>query len=106
MNLALNMKAVVSQRLVVGTDGRRLPATEVLINTPMIRDLLRRITLEAHRHTALVARDPYAAFARIADEALPTSKHHEAPVGGSFSPDAVRPVRAVGAWRQTEKHRA
>jgi twitching motility protein PilU len=26
----------------VGTDGRRLPATEVLINTPMIRDLLRR----------------------------------------------------------------
>jgi twitching motility protein PilU len=42
MNLALNLKAVVSQRLVVGTDGRRLPATEVLINTPMIRDLLRR----------------------------------------------------------------
>jgi len=42
MNLALNLKAVVSQRLVVGTDGRRLPATEVLINTPLIRDLLRR----------------------------------------------------------------
>ncbi|MEG0186895.1 MAG: type IV pili twitching motility protein PilT, partial [Stenotrophomonas sp.] len=30
------------QRLVKGKDGRRLPATEVLINTPMIRDLLRR----------------------------------------------------------------
>ena len=42
MNLALNLKAVVSQRLVLGVDGRRLPATEVLINTPMIRDLLRR----------------------------------------------------------------
>ena len=42
MNLALNLKAVVSQRLVVGLDGRRLPAAEVLINTPMIRDLLRR----------------------------------------------------------------
>ncbi|TXH63926.1 MAG: PilT/PilU family type 4a pilus ATPase [Thermomonas sp.] len=42
MNLALNLKAVVSQRLVVGTDGRRMPAAEVLINTPMIRDLLRR----------------------------------------------------------------
>lgn len=42
MNLALNLKAVVSQRLVVGMDGRRMPATEVLINTPMIRDLLRR----------------------------------------------------------------
>ncbi|MDQ3056678.1 MAG: PilT/PilU family type 4a pilus ATPase [Pseudomonadota bacterium] len=42
MNLALNLKAVVSQRLVTGTDGRRLPAAEVLINTPMIRDLMRR----------------------------------------------------------------
>ena len=42
MNLALNLKAVVSQRLVVGVDGRRMPATEVLINTPVIRDLLRR----------------------------------------------------------------
>ena len=42
MNLALNMKAVISQRLVLGVDGRRMPATEVLINTPLIRDLLRR----------------------------------------------------------------
>ncbi|MGN6112346.1 MAG: PilT/PilU family type 4a pilus ATPase [Luteimonas sp.] len=42
MNLALNLKAVVSQRLVVGTDGRRVPAAEVLINTPVIRDMLRR----------------------------------------------------------------
>ena len=42
MNLALNLKAVVSQRLVTGTDGRRMPATEVLVNTPLIRDLLRR----------------------------------------------------------------
>ncbi|MCY7355489.1 MAG: PilT/PilU family type 4a pilus ATPase [Lysobacter sp.] len=42
MNLALNLKAVVSQRLVTGMDGRRLPASEVLINTPMIRDLMRR----------------------------------------------------------------
>jgi len=42
MNVALNLRAIVSQRLVVGTDGRRLPAAEVLINTPMIRDLLRR----------------------------------------------------------------
>ena len=33
---------MVSQRLVVGMDGRRMPAAEVLINTPMIRDLLRR----------------------------------------------------------------
>ncbi|MHB8913032.1 MAG: type IV pili twitching motility protein PilT, partial [Lysobacter sp.] len=38
----LNLKAVVSQRLVVGVDGRRLPAAEVLINTPHVRDLMRR----------------------------------------------------------------
>jgi len=42
MNLALNLKAVISLRLVIGVDGRRMPATEVLINTPMIRDLIRR----------------------------------------------------------------
>ncbi len=42
MNLALNLKAVISQRLVVGKDGKRLPAVEILINTPMIRDLMRR----------------------------------------------------------------
>jgi twitching motility protein PilU len=42
MNLALNLRAVVSQRLVIGVDGRRLPATEVLINTPHVRDLMRR----------------------------------------------------------------
>jgi len=42
MNLSLNLKAVVSQRLVVGKDGKRLPAVEVLINTPVIRDMMRR----------------------------------------------------------------
>ena len=42
MNLALNLKAVISLRLVIAEDGRRMPATEVLINTPMIRDLIRR----------------------------------------------------------------
>ena len=42
MNLSLNLRSVVSLRLVRGVDGRRRPATEVLLNTPMIRDLLRR----------------------------------------------------------------
>lgn len=42
MNLSLNLRAIVSQRLVVGKDGRRLPAVEVLLNTPFIRDLIRR----------------------------------------------------------------
>jgi len=42
MNLSLNLRAIVSQRLVTGKDGRRLPAVEVLLNTPFIRDLIRR----------------------------------------------------------------
>ena len=42
MNLALNLKAVISQRLVTGVDGKRLPAVEILINTPLIRDMIRR----------------------------------------------------------------
>jgi twitching motility protein PilU len=42
MNLSLNLKSVISQRLVSGRDGKRLPAVEVLINTPLIRDMIRR----------------------------------------------------------------
>lgn len=41
MNLSLNLVAVISQRLVIGLDGRRFPATEVLLASPLIRDLLR-----------------------------------------------------------------
>jgi twitching motility protein PilU len=42
MNLSLNLRAVISQRLVVAKDGRRQPAVEVLLNTPLIRDMIRR----------------------------------------------------------------
>lgn len=42
MNLSLNLRAIVSQRLVVGVDGKRIPACEILLNTPMVADLLRR----------------------------------------------------------------
>jgi len=41
MNLSMNMQAIVSQRLTVGIDGRRVPAVEVLINTPLTRDIIR-----------------------------------------------------------------
>ncbi len=50
MNLALNLQAVISQRLVIGTDGRRVPAAEVLINTPHIRDLMRRGQIHEIKH--------------------------------------------------------
>jgi len=41
MDLSLNMKAVVSQRLLRRPDGSgRVPAVEVLINTPLMADLI------------------------------------------------------------------
>ncbi len=41
MDLSLNLKAVVSQRLTRKKDGKgRFPAVEVLINTPMMADLI------------------------------------------------------------------
>lgn len=40
-NLSLNLRSIVSQRLVMGTEGRRVPAVEVLLDTPRIRDIIR-----------------------------------------------------------------
>jgi len=40
LNLALNLKAILSQRLVKTPDDMRLPAIEILINTPRISDLI------------------------------------------------------------------
>ena len=40
MDLSLNIRSVVSQRLVKAGDGKRVAAIEVLINTPYIADLI------------------------------------------------------------------
>jgi len=40
LNLALNLKSILSQRLVKTIDGGRIPAIEILINTPRIADLI------------------------------------------------------------------
>ncbi|WP_043113822.1 PilT/PilU family type 4a pilus ATPase [Solimonas soli] len=40
MDLSLTLRAIVSQRLVRRTDGRRVAAMEVMINTPFIQDLI------------------------------------------------------------------
>jgi len=40
MDLSLNLKAVISQRLVKGKDGMRYPAVEVLLNSPYVADLI------------------------------------------------------------------
>ncbi len=40
LDLSLNIRAVISQRLVQAIDGRRVAAIEILINTPHIADLI------------------------------------------------------------------
>lgn len=40
MNLAMNLKAILSQRLLKTIDGKRTAAIEILINTPRIADLI------------------------------------------------------------------
>jgi twitching motility protein PilU len=40
MDLSLNLKAFVSQRLIPTVDGKRVAAIEILLGTPMIRDLI------------------------------------------------------------------
>jgi twitching motility protein PilU len=42
MNLALNIKAIISQRLVKDVQGKRRPAIEILVNTPLIKEMIRR----------------------------------------------------------------
>ena len=46
LNLALNLKAILSQRLVKKQDGSRLAAIEILINTPRISDLIGKWDIE------------------------------------------------------------
>jgi twitching motility protein PilU len=40
MDLSLNLRAVISQRLVLAVDGKRCAAIEILINTPHIQELI------------------------------------------------------------------
>jgi twitching motility protein PilU len=40
LDLSLNIRAVISQRLVQGVDGYRVAAIEIMINTPHIADLI------------------------------------------------------------------
>ncbi|MGB0720465.1 MAG: ATPase, T2SS/T4P/T4SS family, partial [Bdellovibrionales bacterium] len=40
MNLAMNLKAIVSQRLISGVDGRLVPAVEIMINQGLVRELI------------------------------------------------------------------
>ncbi|NQZ53137.1 MAG: PilT/PilU family type 4a pilus ATPase [Piscirickettsiaceae bacterium] len=39
-DLSLNLRAIISQRLLVAKDGKRVPAVEVMLNTPFIAELI------------------------------------------------------------------
>ena len=47
MDLSLNLKAFVSQRLIPTIDGKRVAAIEILLGTPMIRDLIMKGDIHA-----------------------------------------------------------
>ena len=46
MDLSLNIRSIVSQRLVIGVDDMRVAAIEILISTPYIADLILRGDLD------------------------------------------------------------
>jgi twitching motility protein PilU len=42
LQLSLNLRAIVSQRLVPAVDGKRVAALEILLDTPRIKELIKR----------------------------------------------------------------
>lgn len=42
MDLSMNLRAIISQRLIKSLDGRRVPAVEVLLNSPYVADLIQK----------------------------------------------------------------
>jgi twitching motility protein PilU len=42
LQLSLNLRSIISQRLVQGVDAKRVAALEILIDTPRIRDLIKK----------------------------------------------------------------
>jgi twitching motility protein PilU len=42
LQLSLNLRAIISQRLVPSTDGKRVAALEILMDTPRIKELIKK----------------------------------------------------------------
>jgi len=42
LQLSLNLRSIVSQRLILSLDGKRVPALEILMDTPRIKDLIKK----------------------------------------------------------------
>lgn len=46
LQLSLNLRAIISQRLIASTDGRRVPALEIMLDTPRIKDLIKKAEVD------------------------------------------------------------
>jgi twitching motility protein PilU len=46
LQLSLNLRGIISQRLVPGTDGRRVAALEILLDTPRVKDLIKKAEID------------------------------------------------------------
>ncbi|MGH7181543.1 MAG: PilT/PilU family type 4a pilus ATPase, partial [Nitrospiraceae bacterium] len=42
LQLSLNLRAIISQRLVPSLDGKRVPALEIMLDTPRVKDLIKK----------------------------------------------------------------
>ncbi len=51
MNLGMNLRAILSQRLIKTVDGGRVASIEILINTPRISDLIVKSDVDAIKET-------------------------------------------------------
>jgi twitching motility protein PilU len=47
LQLSLNLRAIVSQRLIPSTDGKRIAALEILMDTPRLKDLIKKGEVDA-----------------------------------------------------------
>nr|WP_086425992.1 PilT/PilU family type 4a pilus ATPase [Nitrospira cf. moscoviensis SBR1015] len=46
LQLSLNLRAVISQRLIPSLDGKRVPALEIMLDTPRIKDLVKKAEID------------------------------------------------------------
>jgi twitching motility protein PilU len=47
LQLSLNLRAIVSQRLITSVEGKRVAALEILMDTPRIKDLIKRAEVDS-----------------------------------------------------------
>jgi twitching motility protein PilU len=51
MDLAFNLRGIISQRLIASIDGKRVAAIEILLNTPRVADLIKNNQIEEIKAT-------------------------------------------------------